>query len=318
MIALLPLAAALHFALASPSSPTASSPTASSPTASSPSSPNASSPATTSVPSTAVPADARPRVLVLDVVGDLDDSTRATLTALLTTRLARFKDLDVTARSSLARLVDVEADKQVAGCGDNDAGCLAELAGALDVDYVAVATAGRIGGTTVFTLQLIDRAGKTSGRGTAQVSALDGLAGRVAAVADDVGQQVTGVPPPSGAASFTGGGVGGGRIPAGWQKPMMVGGGAGVGVGVLSLALGLTPAVLYGNAAGDLRSLRARYVDAGGDRALVDEAGELQKRAIALQGMWNNVGIYAAWGGILVGVAGGAALAAALLFEEAP
>ncbi|MBM4279360.1 MAG: hypothetical protein FJ137_00895 [Deltaproteobacteria bacterium] len=315
------LCVASLLAAATPAStPLAPTPPASSSTVASP--PAAPKDASTAASVASPPAPPRPRVLVLDVAGDLDPSARATLTALVTARLARFDGLEVVARDSLARLVDVEADKQAAGCAGDDGGCLAEVAGALDVDYLAVATAGQLGGTTVFTLQLVDRGGKTSGRGTAQVSALDDLAARVTTVIDEVGTQVTGAAPSSGEPD--GGGAPGAAppwpttLPAGAKSSLLVAGGVGAGVGVLALALGVTPAVLYSGAAGGLRTLRVDYVASGGDPALVERAGERQQDAVALQGLWNNAGIYAAWGGFLVAAAGGGAIAAALLVPEAP
>jgi hypothetical protein len=261
----------------------------------------------------------RTRVLVLDVAGELEQHARTTLTALLTTRLGRFDTLDVVEKSSLTRLLDLEAEKQALDCaGDAQGGCLAEIAGALDVDAVAVATVGRIGGTLLFSLQIVDRTGRAIGRGTAQVSALDHLTDRVAAVVDDVGQQVTGAPPSAAPSGTPGSATTAGRLPVGFRQPLLIAGGAALGVGVLSLGLGVVPAVLYSTSASDLRSLRVRYVEEGGDSALVDQAATRQKDALAFQGLWNNAGIYAAWGGLLVGTAGGAAVAAALLLEEAP
>jgi hypothetical protein len=280
-------------------------------------------PTTTPAPAAATPAPAaaaaRQRVLVLDVTGDLDKSARETLAGLIGARLARFTALDVIAKSGIARLIELESERQAVGCDGDDGACLAELAGALDVDTLAVANAGRLGGTTVFTLQLVDRAGKTVARGSTQVSALDDLATRVALVVDDVGQQATGAPPAppivAGADTMS---SSTNQLPAGWKTPLLVGGGVGVGVGVVVGVAGLVPAVLYGRAASSLGALRADYVENGGSDKTLAEASETQNSAAGLQGLWNNVGIYATWGGITLVALGGGALAGGMLLEEAP
>ena len=267
----------------------------------------------------------RPRVLVLDVTGDLDEGARDTLTALVGARLARFSALDVVAKTSLARIVELEGEKQAAGCAADDGACLAEVANALDVDTVAVGTAGRLGGTTVFTLLLVDRGGRTVARGSTQVSALDDLAARVLLVIDDVGEQATGQPAEEPAVASDDERAATPRpstampsLPVGSKQPLQIGGGVGAGVGALAVVVGLTPAVLYGGVAGDLRRLRVGYVERGGDDGILDEASKKQSDAYALQAWWNGAGLYAAWGGLALAVAGGGALAAGFLLEEAP
>jgi hypothetical protein len=194
--------------------------------------------------------------------------------------------------------------------------------GALDAEYAAVARAGRVGGTTVFTLQLVDRKGATVGRSAAEVSALDDLVGRVRTAALDVGRQVTGKEPTDAASvSPTMTTMTTMPLGEGLRMPLLVGGGAAAAVGSLLLAGGALPAVLYGNAASDLRVLRARYVDEDDDdarQALLRDATTRQREAEGLRRAWNDVGIYAVWAGVLVAGAGAGALAAGLLLEEGP
>src|SRR5438552_1724168 len=82
----------------------------------------------------AAPAE-RVKVLVLDVKSKaLSASEVETLTSLITAHLARYPQLDVMSSVDIKRLVDLEAQKQSAGC---DAGaCLSELAGAMGADLV--------------------------------------------------------------------------------------------------------------------------------------------------------------------------------------
>jgi len=77
------------------------------------------------------------------------------------------------------------------------------------------------------------------------------------------------------------------------------------------VGLGVIPAFMTTGAENDLTRLRGRYVDSGGDRAILDDAAAKQLEVDGNRGLWNNAGIYAAWGGALVAVAGGAALVAA-------
>lgn len=105
-------------------------------------------------PAPAAPAP-RTKVLVLDVKSsDLQPSEVATLTSLITSKLARYQEIEAISGQDLKRLVDLEAQKQAVGC--DDAGCLAEMAGALGAQIVIFGQAGRLGGTLVVTLDAFD------------------------------------------------------------------------------------------------------------------------------------------------------------------
>ena len=109
------------------------------------------------VPPAAVPPAAaeRTKVLVLDVKSaDLKPSEVETLTSLITANLARYREIEAISGQDLKRLVDLEAQKQAAGC--DEAGCLAEMAGALGAQIVIFGQAGRLGGTIVVTLNAFD------------------------------------------------------------------------------------------------------------------------------------------------------------------
>ncbi len=272
-------------------------------------------PAAAAGPSAAV----RTRVLLLEVAGDLDAAQRATLGSLIGARLSRFEALEIVDQKNVEKLLGVEADKQRAGCTGDENACLAELAGALQADVVAAPQAGKIGGTTVFTLQLIDQKGVTVGRGSAQVSGLDDLAQKVSDVVDGVGREFTGGEPrdgvsssnPAAATTTTTG------EPA-WRQPLRIGGAVGIGVGLVAIGLGAIPAVMASGAEGDLAGLRVRYIKAGRDDDLLQQAAVKQRDADDARGLWNDAGIYAVWGGLVVAAAGGAALAAGFLVAEAP
>ncbi len=273
------------------------------------------------------PADVAPaaakktRVLVLDVAGDLEENQKSTLTNLIVARLSRFEPLEVIAQKNVEKLIGIEATKQVAGC-EGESGCLAELAGAFNAEIVAAPQAGKIGGTTVFTLQLLDPKGTTVGRGTAQVSGLDDLVTRITEVVDGVGKDFTHSEPADSFANpqptTTAAPKTAENAAPDLRQPLLIGGGVGVGVGVALVAIGVIPALQASGAEGDLKVLRVRYVDAGRDDDLLQQAKAKQKDAEDARGLWNGAGIYAVWSGVVVVAAGGGALAASFLLQDAP
>lgn len=266
----------------------------------------------TPAPAPAPVADAAPRptrVLVLDVAGDLEDGPKATLTNLMVARLSRFAALEVIAQKNVEKLLGLEAKKQMAGCEGDDTSCLAELAGAFNAEIVAAAQAGKLGGTTVFTLQFLDSKGVTVGRGSAQVSGLDDLASKVAEVVDGVGRDFTKTEPGDAAAAPSTAPTAAATAPPGLREPLLIGGGAALGVGVVVAGISVIPALLASGANNDLKGLRVRYIDAGRDDDLLAQAEEKQRSATSLTGLWNNFGLYGFWGGVLIGALGGGALA---------
>lgn len=252
------------------------------------------------------------RVLVLETGGDLGPEKRLLLTNLTAARLARFADLEIMAARDIEARLGLEASKQAAGC-ESDSECLANLTGALDVELVCATTAGTLGGTTVFTIQIIDSAGAARARSSVQVSALDDLAGAITRVVDDAGRAVSGAEPGDAVVRTSGTTAAAANADTvmGLRQPILIGGAVGLGAGVVALGLGVIPAFMTTGAENDLTRLRTRYVDSGGDRAILDDAAAKQVEVDRNRGLWNNAGIYAAWGGALVAVAGGAALVAA-------
>lgn len=257
-------------------------------------------------------ADTRTRVLVTDTSGDLPPEKRALLTNIVATRLQRFTALRVIAQRDVQQRLGLEADKQLAGC-ESDAACLAELAGAFDVDIVCTSSAGVLGGTTVFTIQLVDDTGAAKARGTATVSALDDLAGAVAAVVDTAGREATGDEPADPVIAKATPTTPTTPLSSAWRFPLLLGGAVGVATGLTAAGIGVIPGLLYRGAEDDLTTLRVRYVESDKDPAILADATAKQAEADRLRGLWNNAGVPAFWIGSLVVVAGGAALTAGLL-----
>lgn len=265
------------------------------------------------------PTPASTRVLVLDTGGELATDQRVVLTNLVATRLQRFAGLKVIAQRDVQQRLGLEADKQLAGC-DSDAACLAELAGAFDVDLLCITAASRLGGTVVFTLQIVDDHGEAKARGSVSVPALDDVAAAVTTVADDAGRTLTGAEPttstPAMATTTTTNAV----LPQEARFPLQIGGAVGLAVGLTAAAIGAVPAFMARGAEADLRNLRVDWVESGAsDEAILERAGRTQAEVDRLRGLWNTAGVPAVWGGVVVALAGGAALAAGtLLTAEAP
>jgi hypothetical protein len=249
-----------------------------------------------------------PKVLVLDTGGEPATDQRVALTNLVATRLQRFAGLKVIAQRDVQQRLGLEADKQLAGC-ESDAACLAELAGAFDVDLLCITAASRLGGTVVFTLQVVDDHGEAKARGSVSVPALDDVAAAVATVADDAGRTLTGAEsttstPPTTATTATTA-----MLPH-----------EALAVGLTAAGIGAVPGFMARGAEGDLRNLRVDWIESGAsDEAILDAAGRKQAEVDRLRGLWNTAGVPAVWGGVVVALAGGAALAAGtLLTAEAP
>jgi hypothetical protein len=94
-------------------------------------------------------------MLILDLAGtEVKEGQIRTYTDLLATSWSRFEGLNVLTSKDLAQAMDVEAQKKALGC--DDSGCLAEIAGALGADYVALGSVGILGQVNVFNLSLYD------------------------------------------------------------------------------------------------------------------------------------------------------------------
>jgi hypothetical protein len=254
------------------------------------------------------PVVVREKLLVLDVKsGDLSADQVATLTQMIASRAHRFAQVDAVSSADLRELATLEAEKQEAGCeGDS---CLAELAGALGARYVLSTRAGKIGSSTVVSVQLYEATkGTVEARDTVEVFDLDELPAKVSPLVDGVLTQVLGAPL-SGAAP----------LPQAPPKKngsdplhlaLQVGGGAGIAVGVVSAALGVIPYAIYQQKKGELLSLQKNYA---GDTVELESAQGLQTDLRNMRALYNNVGRFAVIGGVTLAVLGGAALAAGFL-----
>jgi len=99
------------------------------------------------------------KVAVIDVGANgenkSDVEAAKTLTDVLVFEVGKVPGVNVVADAEIKSILGVEQRKQMLGC-DEDASCMAELAGALGVDKVVSGSLGRIDSTQVLTLRLID------------------------------------------------------------------------------------------------------------------------------------------------------------------
>lgn len=263
-------------------------------------------------PTVAPPAPAREKLLVLDVKsGDLSADQVTTLTQLIAARAHRFSQVETASSADLRELATLEAEKQQAGCeGDS---CLAELAGAMGARYVLSTRAGKIGSSTVLSVQLYDATkGTVEARDTTEAYAIDDLLAKIAPLVDGVLTQVLGAPQ-----------AGAAPLPQAPPKPppkdggpdalhlgLQIGGGAAIVVGVVAGALGVVPLALYQQKKGALLDRQRAY---DGDVKGLEAAATLRAEAVNMRDLYNNGGRFALIGGVTLVVVGGAALAAGFL-----
>jgi len=84
-----------------------------------------------------------------------DPQVEALLSEVALTEAASFRGLDTIGRSDVQSLLGLERQRQLLGCSE-DASCLADLGGALGVDYLLVGSVGRIGTLLRLDLKLVD------------------------------------------------------------------------------------------------------------------------------------------------------------------
>jgi TolB-like protein len=170
-----------------------------------------------------------------------DPQLEALLSEVALTEAASFKTIDTIGRSDIKTLLGLERQKQLLGCSE-DSSCLAELGGALGVDFVLVGTVGRIGALLRLDLKLIDgKRARVIGR--AGTSVQEGAERLVEATQNGVRALLQGVAPGEPAVARNGG-------PARWP------GWVAIGVGGATLAAGLATTVMARSRYEDLKASR--------------------------------------------------------------
>lgn len=99
----------------------------------------------------------RPKVAVLDFEANGTSAELATAaTGLAANELQSFGAFEVVTSDMVRSVLALERQKQLLGCGDDEASCLTELAGALGADWLVTGRVSRVGELFTLDLSLID------------------------------------------------------------------------------------------------------------------------------------------------------------------
>lgn len=140
---------------------------------------------------------AKSSVLVLMPTGeDVPESSRRTVTNLISVELQSMGH-EVITQDDVKKAIELEAEKAAVGC--DDAGCLAELAGALGAENVIFGDVGALGSTMVWTFNLYDsEEARSTARVSMKVKSLDEVPDKLpTAVAKLMGKKLPPTPPPA-------------------------------------------------------------------------------------------------------------------------
>lgn len=108
------------------------------------------------LPAAGAAAPGRAKVAVMDVknVQGVPEGTAIILTDIVVSEVAKAR-LDVVSKGDIAAMIGFEKEKQMLGCSD-DSRCLAEIGGALGVDFLLTGQVGLIGSRYRISLLLVD------------------------------------------------------------------------------------------------------------------------------------------------------------------
>jgi TolB-like protein len=216
-------------------------------------------------------------VLIMDLKSSdgIPKNEVKTVNELVTTAFSRYEGLDVISSGDMQQALELEGQKAAAGCDEESAACLAELAGALGAQYVVFGSLGRLGKLYILNLNLYDsEKAKSVVREKLQADTLEDLPRRIDATVDKmavvfaektgaVGVTVEEEPP---SALF-------------WTGAIV--GGLGLTTGVTFGVLALVGNSIYGSASGTNKDFwlpfgqTSTYVAAGGGALAVVGGGLL-------------------------------------------
>jgi TolB-like protein len=105
---------------------------------------------------TAAPAG-RQKIAVLDIraVQGVAPGTATILTAIVVDDVAKGGEYEVISQGDVSAMLGFEKQKKILGCNE-DTGCLAEIGGALGVDFVLTGQVGQIGSRHHLSFQILD------------------------------------------------------------------------------------------------------------------------------------------------------------------
>ena len=271
-------------------------------------------------PPAAPPAEPKKvKLLVLDVKvanpEDIDKGAAETLTQFVAARAARFP-IEVAAMSDLRDMVELEGQKQTAGCDTSSSSCLGDLAGALGADLVLGTRAGKLDAVFVVSLQLYDaRSSGSEGRASVEAWSIAEASAKVGPAIDELLRKATGTEPTeSNIAPLSKKEAPPVVIGDDFRFALQVGGGAAAALGAVLVGVGVIPALQYGAKKENLGELTRSF---DGSDAQRTEATRLHREALEAKATYNNLGRWGVVTGSALIVLGGAALAAGF-FLPAP
>ncbi len=116
----------------------------------------------------------------------VDANTAQALSELTTVAAARHKVFDVISSADVRRALELEANKQIAGCSEATS-CMAEIAGAMGARYVVFGSVASIGTQILLSLNLFDSKLATSaGRVSIKAGSVDDLLAHVDGAVDEL------------------------------------------------------------------------------------------------------------------------------------
>ena len=118
-----------------------------------------------------------------------DANTARSLGELTTVAASSHRAFDVISSADVRRALELEANKQVAGCSTDATSCLAEVAGAMGARYVVFGSVSTLGSQLMLSLNLFDSTvASSAGRVVVKGGTVDELVGRIdGAVAELLG-----------------------------------------------------------------------------------------------------------------------------------
>ena len=139
---------------------------------------------TLATPSLAQTEERSVAVLSLSAKG-VSKSIASNVADIVATHLSLTPGYKVISSEDLKAMVGLERMKDTIGCTDDS--CLAEMGGALGVDYLIAGSVGKLGSTLTITLSLVNTAqAETLGRAQKQVTSEDGLPNAARAAVEQV------------------------------------------------------------------------------------------------------------------------------------
>lgn len=127
---------------------------------------------------TATPAADSPKLVVLELqhLGEATEAEARSLDDAVVSVVSNTGLFQVVSQRDIITLLGVERQKQLLGCGEESASCLAELSGALDARFIVSGTLNKVGKTYQLTLQTLDaRKSQPIGRSLRASKSLDEL-----------------------------------------------------------------------------------------------------------------------------------------------